>query len=47
MPFHTVDGEAIKAGKVTDVYFARTVEILRAGEDGVHEVGRRDEHNFG
>ncbi len=35
MSFHTVDGEAIKAGKVTDVYFARTVEILRA--KGIHK----------
>ncbi|MCH7646397.1 MAG: nicotinate phosphoribosyltransferase, partial [Nitrospinae bacterium] len=53
MPFHTVDGEAIKAGKVTDVYFARTVEILRA--KGIHkrcvaEVAlktRRPEWDFG
>lgn len=53
MPFHTVDGEAIKAGKVTDVYFARTVEILRA--KGIHkrcvaEVAlktRRREWDFG
>jgi nicotinate phosphoribosyltransferase len=29
MPFHTVDADAIKAGKVTDVYFARTVEVLQ------------------
>lgn len=35
MPFHTVDGDAIKAGEVTDVYFARTVEILKA--KGVHK----------
>lgn len=35
MPFHMVDGKAIKAGKVTDVYFSRTVEVLRA--KGVHK----------
>lgn len=35
MPFHTVDGDAIKAGEVTDVYFARTVEVLKA--KGVHK----------
>jgi nicotinate phosphoribosyltransferase len=28
--FHLASPEAIKAGEVTDVYFARTVEILRA-----------------
>jgi len=53
MPFHTVDGEAIKAGKVTDVYFARTVEILRAKgirKRCVAEVAlktRRPEWDFG
>ncbi|MFQ6671957.1 MAG: nicotinate phosphoribosyltransferase [Candidatus Tectimicrobiota bacterium] len=35
MPFHTADSKAIKAGKVTDVYFARTVEILQA--KGLHK----------
>lgn len=53
MPFHTVDAEAIKAGKVTDVYFARTVEILRAL--GVHKQcvaevtlkNRKPEWDFG
>ena len=35
MPFHVVDGKAIKAGKVTDIYFSRTVEVLRA--KGVHK----------
>lgn len=34
MPFHTADADAIKAGDITDVYFARTVEILKA--KGVH-----------
>ena len=29
-PFHLATPEAIKAGEVTDVYFARTVEILKA-----------------
>ncbi|HHL40026.1 MAG TPA: nicotinate phosphoribosyltransferase [Deltaproteobacteria bacterium] len=28
--FHTADWEEIKAGRVTDVYFARTLEILEA-----------------
>jgi nicotinate phosphoribosyltransferase len=53
MPFHTVDAQAIKAGEVTDVYFARTVEVLRA--KGVHrrcvaEVtlkGRKADWDFG
>jgi nicotinate phosphoribosyltransferase len=35
MPFHTAGAEAIKSGEVTDVYFARTVEVLRA--KGVHK----------
>lgn len=30
MPFHMADAESIKSGEVTDVYFARTVEILKA-----------------
>lgn len=30
MPFHIVDGEAVKAGRVTDVYFERTVKVLKA-----------------
>ncbi|MBI3333207.1 MAG: nicotinate phosphoribosyltransferase [Candidatus Omnitrophica bacterium] len=29
-PFHTASAEEIRAGKVTDVYFARTQEILKA-----------------
>lgn len=35
MPFHIADAESIKSGEVTDVYFARTVEILKA--KGVHK----------
>lgn len=30
MPFHISDPEDIKKGRVTDVYFARTLEILKA-----------------
>jgi len=28
--FHTVDPEDIKNGRMTDVYFVRTMEILKA-----------------
>ena len=30
MTFHTADPKDIKEGKITDVYFARTMEVLRA-----------------
>ncbi|MBI4513765.1 MAG: nicotinate phosphoribosyltransferase [Gemmatimonadetes bacterium] len=30
MPFHTASPEEIRAGRVTDVYFARTLEVLKA-----------------
>ncbi|MBI5183487.1 MAG: nicotinate phosphoribosyltransferase [Nitrospinae bacterium] len=30
MPFHTASEEEIKSGKTSDVYFSRTVEILKA-----------------
>ncbi len=32
-PFHTASDAEIKSGEVSDVYFARTVEILRARHD--------------
>jgi len=28
--FHTADPKDIKEGKITDIYFARTIEILKA-----------------
>lgn len=33
-PFHIADAAALKAGEVTDVYFARTEEVLR--KKGIH-----------
>jgi nicotinate phosphoribosyltransferase len=35
-PFHTASGAEIKSGQVSDVYFARTVEILTARKNRKH-----------
>jgi len=32
--FYTADPKEIKAGKLTDVYFVRTMEVLKANEIG-------------